>query len=105
MGFGHTLLLTVAVVVCLLVCVNYLQIRSQITSSIDRATELENELIEIKSANDSAYNRIMAGVDLEAVRNTAVNEYGMVYADKSQIITYSADSEDYMRQVKEFPEK
>ena len=43
-------------------------------------------------------------VDLEEVRRVAVEELGMVYADSSQVITYTRENSDYVRQLKDIPD-
>ena len=45
----------------------------------------------------------MTNVDMEHVKDVAMNELGMVQAKKSQIITYKMDDNDYVRQYSEIP--
>ena len=45
----------------------------------------------------------MTGVDMEHVKNVAMDELGMVYAKKSQIVTYEVENSDYVRQYTEVP--
>ena len=53
--------------------------------------------------NDSAYNRIVSSVDLEWVKDVAMNEMGMVYASDRQMRTYDSTQSDYVKQYQEIP--
>ena len=47
----------------------------------------------------------MTGVDMEHVKDVAMNELGMVQAKKSQIVTYEIEDSDYVRQYSDVPEE
>ncbi len=104
MNLGYVLFLTVAAVVTMFVCVNFLQLQAMETSLQKEVTALETQLNAAILENDSDYNRIMAGVDMERVKDVAMNELGMVYAKKSQIVTYEVENNDYVRQYTEVPQ-
>ena len=42
-------------------------------------------------------------MNMEDVKNIAVNDLGMTYADEGQIIIYSNQDGDYIRQYTEIP--
>ena len=44
-------------------------------------------------------------VDLDSVREKALNELGMSYAKESQFIYYTVDNDDFMNQYSEIPQK
>ena len=52
---------------------------------------------------DNAYEEALSSVNMEDVKNIAVNDLGMTYADEGQIITYSNQDGDYIRQYTEIP--
>ena len=62
-----------------------------------------SQLTELKLANDNAYEETLSSVDMEEVKRIAVNDLGMTYADEGQIITYSNQDGDYIRQYTEIP--
>ncbi len=103
MNMSYVLFLTVAAVVSVMVCINYLKLQSQNTTYQKSATALETKLSELKLENDSAYNRIVSSVDLEWVKDVAMNEMGMVYASDRQIRTYDSAQSDYVKQYQEIP--
>ena len=45
----------------------------------------------------------MSSVDLEYVRDTAINKLGMVYASSGQVVTYNDQDGDYVRQYEDVP--
>lgn len=103
MNLGYVLFLTAAAIITVFMCVNFLQLQAQGTRLQKEVTALETQLDAAILENDADYNRIMTGVDMEHVKNVAMNELGMVYAKKSQIVTYEAQNGDYVRQYAEIP--
>jgi len=96
--------LTIAAVVTLFLCMNYLRIQSSITTRIDHIEELELKLEHLKSENDALQTRIDTFVDLDHVFKVATEELGMVYANKDQILLYDKTESEYVRQYEDIPE-
>ena len=90
---GYVIFLTVAAV-----------LQSQITSRSRNITAMQEELADMKEENTTKYNTIMDSVNLEEVRDKAINELGMVYADKDQIVEYDNPNGDYVKQYEEIPD-
>lgn len=105
MNLGYVAFLTAAAVVTVFMCVNFLQLRAKGTKLQKEVTALEAQLDADVLENNSEYNRIMTGVDMEHVKDVAMNQLGMVYAKKSQIVTYEVDDNDYVRQYSDVPEE
>ncbi len=105
MNLHYVLFLTAVAVVTVWTCVIYLQLQAKGTKLQKEVTALETQVDSAKLQNDSEYNRIMANVDMEHVKEVAMNELGMVQAKKSQIVTYEIDDSDYVRQYSEIPEE
>lgn len=105
MGVGYVLFLTAAAVVTVFTCVNYLQLQAKGTRLQKQVTALETQLDAAKLENDSNYNRIMSSVDMEHIKDVAMNEYGMTYAAGSQIVEYDLKDSDYVRQYSDVPEE
>lgn len=95
----------VAAAACMLLwsCVTYLQLQAETTSRIKNIASLEMQLEELKKENDDNYTRIMTSVDLEYIKDVAINELGMVYAGEDQVILYDGKTRDYVRQNQEIP--
>ncbi len=88
MNRGYVTFLAVAAVVTLFSCVQYLQLQSEITNRSKNITSLQQELADAKEANTTKYNAIMNSMNLEEIRDIAMNEFGMVYASAEQIVKY-----------------
>ncbi len=104
MNIRYVLFLTAAAVFSVLICVNYIRLLSGYTALQKEGTALETQLSSLKLENDIAYNRIISSVNLEEVKDKAMNEFGMVYASAGQIVTYEAPGSDYVKQYTEVPE-
>ena len=96
-------MLTVVCVVTLLLCVHYLQLRSQVIHQNETIAEMESTLSRLKADNDAYADEAQSSLDMEAVKNTALNKLGLHYATESQIRYYNADDESYVRQYENVP--
>ena len=84
-------------------CVNYLQLQAETTSRVKYIASLETELEDLRKENNDNYTRIMTSVDLDYIRDVAINELGMVYAEPNQVILYDGGTDDYVRQNGSIP--
>lgn len=105
LGFGHVVLVTICAVAALWICAGYLQLQAENTRSLKQIAALESQLAELKTENDDQYNRLMSSVDLNSIREIAINELGMVYANPDQVILYDSQTNDYVRQYAEVPKE
>ncbi len=100
---AYVTFLAVAAVVTLFACVKYLQLQSDITSRSKHITSLQQELSAAKEANTTKYNVIMNTMNLEEIRDVAMNEFGMVYASEEQIVTYQSPTGKAVMQYATIP--
>lgn len=103
LSIGYSLFLTAASIVALWVCAGYLQLQADNSARMKNIAALEAQLSELKAENDDEYNRVTSSVDLEEIREIAINELGMVYAGADQVILYDGQGSDYVRQYGEIP--
>lgn len=104
MNFPYVLFLVTALFVMGVVLVGYIQLQAEITNSVKNISKLESQLNDLKLENDEAYSRITSSVDLEEIRRIAIGELGMHYAEEGQVITYSVDGSDYVKQFTDIPD-
>ncbi|HIT90955.1 MAG TPA: hypothetical protein IAC41_11140 [Candidatus Merdenecus merdavium] len=104
MGLGYVMFLAIAAGILLFSCAKYIRIQTDISNRRRYISNLESELRELKISNDDHYDLLMSSVDLNSIREIATKELGMEYAKDSQIITFSSEGEDYVRQYKDVPE-
>ena len=83
----------------------YIKIQSDITARMKNIAKLETQISSLKAENDEAYKRINTAVDLDAIKNIAINELGMFYATEDQIVYYTVENDDYMNQYIEIPKE
>ncbi|MCI8596940.1 MAG: cell division protein FtsL [Lachnospiraceae bacterium] len=104
-SIGYTIFLTVASVLTLFVCAGYLQLQANNTALMKNIASLEQQLTDLKTENDDEYNRVTASVDLEKIRDIAIHELGMVYANADQVVLYDNTGSDYVKQYADIPEQ
>lgn len=104
MSRGYVMFLAVVSVATMFSCVRYIQLRSEVTTQLKNMAALETELNQLTAENDALYNQTINDIDLEYVRNMAINQLGMTYATEDQIIWYSNNTTNsYVRQYQEVP--
>lgn len=100
----YVVFLSMAALLALVVCVNYIQLQSRLTSRSKNISALQEELSDLKEENNTKYNSVMDSVNLEEVRKKAQKDLGMVYASPDQVVEYESPSSDYVKQYEEIPE-
>lgn len=104
MNAGYVLFLIIAVVITFGVCTNYLKLVSSVTEAKGQMTQVQEELAGLKSDNEALAKQMEISINPEYIREVAINELGMVYASKDQIVLYDYQESDYVRQYDEIPE-
>ena len=64
----------------------------------------ELKLNQLKEDNDAYYSEVLTSVDLDEIRDKAINELGMQYATEDQIRYYTPGNNSYVRQYQDVPE-
>lgn len=103
MNFGYVAFLVAALVLSSLILVNYINIQAQNTAIKESIAKKESQLNSMKMANDEEYSRIISSVDLDHVKDVAINELGMQYAEEGQVVTIETQGDDYVRQYAQMP--
>ncbi len=104
MSMVFVMFLALVSVAVLFTCVRFLQLKSQITGTIQSIADLETEYSQIKADNDAYESQISLSVDLQEVKKTAMERLGMKYPTENQIITYELPKGSHVRQYQEVPE-
>ena len=103
-NLGYISFMIASVLVVCVVLMGYINLQSDITNRVTHISKMESELNNLKLANDETYTKIMSSVDLDEIKKIAIGELGMKYAKEGQVITYSGEGSDYVRQYGEIPE-
>ena len=101
---AYAVFLTAAAVCAVLVCMLYLSLQSEVVSRSENVSALQEELADMTEANDTAYNSAADSVNLETVKERAMNEMGMVYASEGTVVEYDSPSGEYVKQYSDIPE-
>ena len=104
MNLRYVIFLSAAAVATVTICIYYLNLQATSTQLQKQTASLQKQLKDLQLENDIVHNEIISGVDLEHVREVAVNELGMSYPTERQIVTYTAAPSDYVKQYEEIPE-
>ncbi len=98
MNLPYVMFLVLATGMMIFMLVNYIQANAAVVNSVDTIASLESRYLNLKADNDEEYNRIINAVDLNEIKRIAQEELGMHYATEGQIITYTDEMSDYVRQ-------
>lgn len=97
--------MVIAITVLCIVSMGYVKLQSDMTNHINQISKLQNELNDLKLSNDELHTQIMSEIDLEQIRSIAINELGMKYAKEGQVVTYSSEGNDFVRQYSDIPDE
>ena len=104
MSRGYVAFLTLCVGVVAFAAVALVQIQSQVTQRMEHIAALESQITDLKADNDARYKEIVTSVDLDYIKDVAMNQLGMQYATEEQIIYYSVENNNFMDQYSDIPE-
>lgn len=105
MNLGYVLFLVTALSAAGMMLMWYIGLQFDVTNSVKTISRLESQLVNMRLENDEELNRVESAVDLEEIKRIAIEELGMSYARDGQVVEYSAEGSDYVRQVAQIPEK
>lgn len=85
-------------------CTLMLSMQAKVTSQSDSISMLQSELETLTDNNNAYEAKINSSVDLEQIRDIAVNQLGMVYPVEGQVVYYDLTEADYVRQFHDIPD-
>lgn len=98
--------LTITVIALMAVslsCINYLQLQAQVAEKAATVAALEEQYVELRTENDLAEVVINSAIDYNKVLDVAINELGMVYAGKDQVVIYESQAMECVKQLGDIP--
>lgn len=104
MSRGYVAFLSICVAVVAFASVALIRIQSQVTQRMENIASLESQITDLKANNDARYKEIITSVDLNYIKDVAMNQLGMKYASKEQIIYFSVEKDNFMDQYSDIPE-
>lgn len=103
MNWTYVAFLGLAMCMTIFACVFYLQMRTDVINQSRNVASLQQELTELTQDNDTSYHAIVDTINLDDIRNRAMNEMGMVYSSEGQVIEYTSPTTDTVKQYEEIP--
>ena len=94
----YAVFLTGAAIFAVCISVMFLQLQAEVVSRSENITALQEELSNLTEENDTAYRSAEDAVNLEEVRDKAINEFGMVYAAQGSVVEYTGPESDSVTQ-------
>ena len=101
---AYAVFLVAAAFCAVFLCVMYLRLQSEVVNHSENLTTLQEDLANLTEANNTAYNAAEDSVNLEEVRDKAMNEMGMVYESQGNVIEYESPASGYVKQYDSIPE-
>ncbi len=102
-NFRYVACISILAVLSVAMCLIYLTLQTSYVSLQKRETALSSQLSAMIRENDANENRVLSSVNLEEIRDRAMNDLGMVYASQDQIVTYQSPGSDYVKQYQDIP--
>lgn len=103
MNIGYVLFLAAGLCAASIILIGYIRIQAENTAMLENIARKESTLNSMRMENDEEYSRIISSVDLEHVKDVAINQLGMRYAEEGQIVEVETQGDDYVRQHQEMP--
>ena len=103
MNLGIVLSFGMVMVVFCLSLMGELSLQAKNTELRRDIAARKSELNTMKMENDEEYSRIMASVDMQAIKEKAITDLGMQYAQTGQVIVVADATDDYVHQYKDLP--
>lgn len=104
LSLGSLLMLSIAIAATLYICVEYLKLQTNVNHMEKTIISMEKKLSNLKEVNEASYDQINMIYDLDYVYRVATQEYGMVYPNNNEVITYKKSNNNYVRQYRDIPE-
>ncbi len=98
------LLLTAAIVLTVICCVDYLKLTAEENRLDKSIAALQDELALMVDANDAKLDQLTQSIDMDIIYQKAVAELGMVFPNQNEVIYYAQPDTSYVRQYADIPD-
>lgn len=104
MSRGYVVFLTICVMAIAASAVSLVQMQSSVTQRMKDVAAIESQITSLRTENDAKYKEISTSIDLNYVKDVAMNQLGMKYAVPEQVVYYSVENVNYMDQYSDIPQ-
>jgi len=105
MNAPYVAFLAIVSAVCLIMCVCYLNIQSDISETRTNIATLKGQISTVQSQNDALNYSINSYIDTDNIYKMATNKLGMKQATDDQISKYKLSDGGYTVQYGDIPNK
>lgn len=105
MNAPYVAFLAVVSAVCLIMCVTYLHLQSDISKTRTGIADLKTQISTLQSQNDALNYSINSYIDTDYIYDAATTKLGMTQATGEQISKYKLSDSGYTVQYGDIPEK
>lgn len=105
MNAPYIAVLAVVTVVCVLMCVAYLNVQAKVSATRVSIVHLESEINTLQAKNNAISYSINSNVDADRIYKVATKELGMKPASDNQISRYKPSDVGYTVQYGDIPSK
>ncbi len=105
MNRGYVFFLTACVFAVAIMAVMLVDMQSRLTTRMQNIENLQDKTVDLRADNDARYKNAVTSLDLNHVKDEAVNKLGMSYPKEDQIIYYTVDNNNFMDQYSDIPEE
>lgn len=99
----YTIAAAAVVIFMFVVCVQYLELQSGVKKAASDVAKLEAQLTQLTVKNDETKMEIEGSIDYDELLRVAVEELGMAYPMRGQIVEYEASESEYVKQYRNIP--
>lgn len=104
MSRGYVVFLTICVMAIAASAVSLVRMQSSVTQRMKDVAAIESQITSLRTENDAKYKEISTSIDLNYVKDVAMNQLGMKYAAPEQVVYYSVENVNYMDQYSDIPQ-
>lgn len=90
-----TFLLASVIIAMIVICMVMLNAQFAVADTSDQVIVLKNELNDLKRSNAQLTAQINESLNLNEIRDIAINEYGMVYPEGKDVVEVRAEAVSY----------
>ena len=105
LNVAYIVFLSVVSALMVLIFMGYINAKTEYTLAMRHKNALAAEYNAMKHENNISYHDKMASVDYTKIKEIAMNELGMRYPVKAQIVPYEPVKTDSVVQYREIPEE
>lgn len=104
MNPGFAVFLAFAVAATLGACYLMLSMQAKVSTQSNTISTLQSEIETLADDNNAYEARLNSSVNLDQIRDRAMNELGMVYPTEGQVVYYDLTESDYVHQFTDIPQ-